>query len=106
VNILSLAQHMRTSAPMKKVSTLIRSDIIIIVASALSGGWRLIMYNSTDDFRADCVMKTTSGKCGICKEDCFTVNNELCYAMQIAYNQGFNAAYAALCNTVAKSANN
>jgi hypothetical protein len=106
VNTLSLAQHMKTNAQMIKVSTLIRSDITIIDASVLSGGWRLIMYNSTDDFRADCVMKTTSGKCGICKEDCFTVNNELCYAMQIAYNQGFCAAYTALCNTVAKSANN
>jgi hypothetical protein len=79
---------------MIKVSTLIRSDITIIVVSALSGGRMLIMWNNTWDYintdlRTDCKMRHENGNCLPCGGFCTAVNNEICSALHNAYNHGF-----------------
>ena len=79
---------------MKKVSILVRSDIITIDASALSGERTLTMWNNTwnyinTELRQDCKMRHENGNCLPCGGFCTAVSNEICSALHNAYNHGF-----------------
>jgi hypothetical protein len=43
--------------------------------------------------REDCIMRHENGNCLPCGGFCLAVNNEICYALQLSYNKGFNAGY-------------
>lgn len=45
------------------------------------------------DSREDCVMRHENGNCLPCGGFCLAVNNEICYALQQAYNKGYRTGY-------------
>ena len=46
--------------------------------------------------REDCVMRHENGNCLPCGGFCLAVNNEICYALQLAYNKGYVAGRMAV----------
>ena len=53
------------------------------------------MY-STYHNREGCVMRHENGNCLPCGGFCLAVNNEICYALQQAYNKGYVAGRMAV----------
>ena len=50
------------------------------------------IYNN----REDCTMRHENGNCLPCGGFCTAVNNEICYALQQAYNKGYIAGRMAV----------
>ncbi len=55
--------------------------------------------------REDCVMRHENGNCLPCGGFCLAVNDEICYALQLAYNKGYvcGRAAEAECSTYTSS---